>query len=203
MAGLTNVAISEVLKCTHQTVGIVLRSPMVKREIQRQLDSENGSLAQEVEAHESKARSILEKNSGKAADTQVDLLDSDDDSVRLRASGSILDRVLGKPESPNASEGAQVRIEIKTQDAQLLVLALRESKEISSHAQDSESATNGQTADTAGNEQGDVCETPQLSTGIRHRETETQAPEVRLNVKPVPNLSQSQFNGGKDTPPTK
>lgn len=129
LAGLSNRAIAEMLGCSAQSVGIVVRSPLFQAEYNRRLDQQNTSAAiEERDAFASKTRSILEQNAEKAANTQVDLMDSEDDSVRLRASGSILDRVLGK-DGPTAS-GPQLKIEINAQDAKLLVTALNESKEL-------------------------------------------------------------------------
>jgi hypothetical protein len=139
----------------------------------------DGAISEELEAFASKSRSILEQNSEKAANTQVDLLDSEDDSVRLRASGSILDRVLGKPEGPGASGGPQVKIEINASDAQLLVTALNESKEIT-HGRTEDAAADCSPTSPPENGQGSVHQTPQLCSGIGHREAEAQAAEAEV-----------------------
>jgi len=132
VSGLSNVAIAKVLDCSYQTVGIVLRSPLVRAEIQRlTIAQNNGTIQHDADAFASKARMILEENAEKAAQTQVDLLeDADDDSVKLRASGSILDRALGKVEGRETSGGSSITVNIESADVKLLVTALSESKEL-------------------------------------------------------------------------
>lgn len=164
LAGLTNKAIAEMVGCSAEMVGIVIRSPIFNAEFQRRLKEQNNGEAQgEIEAFAGKARSILEQNSELAANTQVDLLGCEDDSVRLRASGSILDRVLGKPEGSEASGGPQVNIQINAQDAQLISVALRESKEITDAAE--ESAADCSAADSSQDGQGSVHQEAELGPG--------------------------------------
>lgn len=156
VAGMTNRQIADMLGVTEQSVGIVLRSPMALAEVQRQLKARNnGEVTDEAEAYASKARITLQQNSEKAAQTQVELLDSDDDSVRLRASGSILDRVLGRQDA-NASDGPHVKVEISAKYAQLLVTALNESKTLKEpvNGKADESAADGQ--DALSSEKGEV-----------------------------------------------
>ena len=207
VAGLTNRAIAEILGCTPTSVSIVLRSPIVKKEVQIRLyesrDNPKGTIHQEIEAADDRARNLIVESAPNAAAVLVDLLDADDDSVKLRASGSILDRAIGKPESQNASGEAQLRIEINSKDATLIMIALKESKE-SPDAEVSQSTADGHDAHSSDlSEQGEVHQTPNLSAGVGHREAEAQAPTSRRQidgVKLVTNLA--QLNGGKDTPPT-
>jgi len=194
VAGLTNRAVAEILGCTPTSVGMILRSPIVKKEVERRIaeerDSPNGTIVQEIEAADNRARRIIEDNAPLAAQTMVDLMDSEDDSVKFRSSGSILDRAIGRPDSQNAGDGLQLKIEISAPDAQLLMIALKESKETPSNGQVNESATDGQDADSTPDEQGDVHQTPQCSTGVGHRQTQAQAPQAGREVKLVTNLSQ-------------
>lgn len=200
VAGLSNVDIAKTLECTPQSVGIVLRSPIVRKEIQRQLSiKSDGSIEQDLDAFASRALAALEESSEKAANTQIDLLESDDDSVKLRASSSILDRVLGKPEPQHASEGAHIKIEINTQDAQLLMVALQESKEISSHAKDTQPTADGQDASRSVPGQGNVHQASIPGAGVGHRQAEAQDSEVE--IKKLKLLSQSQLGNSSTVDP--
>jgi len=197
VAGLNNKAIAEVLGCTSASVGIVLRSPIVKKEIQERLavsrENPNGTIHQEIEAADNRARSLILENAPKAAATLVELLDCDDASVQLRASGSILDRAIGKPESEHAAGEATLRIEIDSKDATLIMIALKESKEIPYDGQVNESTADRQDADSSDlSEQVNVHQTPVSSTGVGHRPSEAQAPEAGRTlsqVKIVKNLN--------------
>lgn len=131
VAGLSNVAIAKVVNCSEPTVGIVLRSPLVRVEMQRLMrDKNNGTIQHDADAFASKARMLLEENVEAAAQTQVDLLESEDDSIKLRSSGSILERVLGKVEGREISGGSSITVNIESADVRLLVTALNESKEL-------------------------------------------------------------------------
>lgn len=164
LAGLTDKAIADLVGCTPQSVSIVARSPLFKAELNRRLKERNElAVVEEFEASASKARSILDQNAEKAANTHVDLMDSEDDSVRYRAAGSILDRALGKPGDNGASDGPQVNIQINAVDARNLITALNESKEISDARE--EPAADCSATDPSENGQGDVRQTPERSPG--------------------------------------
>lgn len=169
VAGYTQRETAEIIGCSHHTVKIVARSPLFIAEFNRRMKVRNaGGVAEEKEAFESKARSILQQNSTRAAETQVELLDSDDDSIKLRASGSILDRVLGKPNdnvSGGISDGVGIQISEKT--AELLITALKESR----NGQQRHSA-DGPSAEASQDEQGDVRETSLLGSGLGHRKAQ-------------------------------
>lgn len=129
VAGLPNKQIAAAVGCSTSSVDIVARSPLFRAELNRRLNNRNkDAVVQEIEAFAGKARSILEQSSEKAAETSVDLLDSPDDSIRHRASVSILDRVLGKTEA-GVSAGPTINVQINESHAQLLVLALKESSD--------------------------------------------------------------------------
>lgn len=148
MAGYTNKQIADVVNCSEGSVKIISRSPLFIAEINRRLSTRNENKAEEeVLAYASKARIILEKSGENAATTQVDLLESDDDSVRLRASGSILDRVLGKTDA-GSTAGTTINVQINETHAQLLVLALKESSNAQRQLEPSpDSTTAGATED--------------------------------------------------------
>jgi len=180
LAGIKQVTIASMLGVTAQMVNIVVRSPIFIKEFQRKLVEQNkqsgNHMQNEMESFAGKARSIIDCNSEKAALTQVDLLDAEDDSVRLRASASILDRALGKIETATTASSTSVKVEIHAKDAQLLMVALTESKEIF-NAQGNESAANGQDASTPEDGERDVYQASLSSAGVGHRSTEAQAPQ--------------------------
>lgn len=169
LAGMTQVAIAEMLGCTRQCVGIVQRSPIFRKELQqKQKDMNSEGVKDVVVKFAEQAQKVLEDNSKKAAMCQVDLLDADDDSVRLRASSSILDRALGKPEGQLTASGPNIKVEIHANVAQLLMTALTESKEINSHASNditSEPTADSSSACSAKNGQGNVHQATELSAG--------------------------------------
>ena len=170
LAGCSNLEIASTLDCTKDSVYIVSRSPLFIAEFNRQMkDQIDHGIQFEREAFVGKARSILEVSSQQAAETQVDLLESDDDAIRLRASGSILDRALGKTGS-GTSDPVVPSVVINAQDANLLIIALKES----THAEEDNPATNGSTASPAQGKPRDVHKTPRCSSWFGHREAQTQ-----------------------------
>jgi hypothetical protein len=186
MAGMTDRAIAEMVGCTPQSVGIIARSPLFKAELNRRLKERNSTAVEdEIEAHASKARSVLEGHAERAATVQGELLECDDDSVRLRASGSILDRVLGKPEGSETSGGTQVNVQINAKDAQVLITALKESKEIR-NGQDAESAADCASADPSENGQSSVHQETVERPRLGHRQAEAQAAKAEVSSDPVP-----------------
>jgi len=200
IAGLSNRAIAQAVECSAVSVGIVLNSPIVRKEVQQRLvesrNNPNGTISQEIEAYESRVRGILEDGAELAAETIIDLTgSSDDDSIKLRASTTILDRVIGKVEPQHSPDGPQLKIEIDAKQATLIMVALNESKETKETPQDAqanESTADSSNADSSSGEQEDVHQAPIGSSGLGHRPTEAQAPtsgrEVKL-VKPVKNLT--------------
>jgi hypothetical protein len=187
LAGYKNVEIAEVVGCTRETVYAVSRSPLFVAELNRRMkdQTENG-ISDHVNAFESKAKMVLQKNAERAAKVQEELLESEDDSIRFRSSAHILDRVLGKPTDPNATERSGLKIEINGDRAQLLITALKESK----HA--SYEAANGSTAQDHEGEQGDVHQAPALSAGLGHRQAEAQG-------SVDPDISPRSVTGGNES----
>ncbi|MHA1962062.1 MAG: hypothetical protein ACW99U_17795 [Candidatus Thorarchaeota archaeon] len=191
LAGLKNVEIAEVVGMTPQAIGIISRSPLFKAELNRRLKDRNGdAVEEEVTSIVEKTRTILENSAEEAANTQVDLLGSEDHSVRLRASGSILDRVLGKAEGQETSIGTQVNVQINAKDAHILTQALHESKEIHHGRIQSEPAADSSATCSSENGQRDVHQASQLSAGVGHREAEAQAPQEQVSedVPPSPTV---------------
>ena len=122
--GVNYVDIARELQISERTVRNVIQSPLAQAEIVRQRASshELSSQVDNINATKSKANSILELAVSRAAETAVGLLDSGNDSIRLKAAESILDRVFGR----GREAGAAV-INISADNVQLLHLALKES----------------------------------------------------------------------------
>lgn len=129
LAGMKNRQIAEILDCSEQCVYVVSRSPLFIAEFNRLSKEQNAkAIAEERDAFVGKAKALLNEAAEQAAQTQISLLESEDDSVKLRASGSILDRALGRSDDRSAA-GTTVNVQINTQDAQLLSLALKEANQ--------------------------------------------------------------------------
>ena len=139
LAGMSNAAIARTLGCTAENVYIVSRSPLFIGEFNRKMKEQNSTAVKDhVESFESNARRVLEDAGEQAAEKQVELLDSEDESLQLRASTSILDRVLGKSDIQSA-QAANPTVVINAEHASLLILALKESN----HGKGQESSPNG------------------------------------------------------------
>ena len=143
LGGLSNVEIASTVGMTKEGISTIIRSPIFQSELQRRLTERNNrSVDSQISEVVSQARKVLEHAATKAAETQEQLLESDDDSVKLRASDSILDRVLGRKEAPGSkSDGPNITVNIASADVKLLLTALTESKEFD-HAEQAEQATN-------------------------------------------------------------
>lgn len=173
LAGHSQKATAEALGVTTQCVLTVSRSPIFQREFnarQSNIREESNELAVlDQEAKLSKAKTILENAAEGAASTLAVLSTASlDDSVKLRASNSILDKLFGKSNSPS---GPQIQVTINTDEVKLLNLALMESM----HAKQ-QSAANSPSAHPAQDQQGDVCQASGSGpTGQRHRQAEDQS----------------------------
>lgn len=159
VAGLDTKTIAEEVGMTPNAVGIVLRSPVAEAEMARlrSKDPEPELIRQDVAASRGKAESILNGALEKAALTQVSLLEAQNESVRLKATQVLLDRVFGQgPDSRRNSV-----INITAESVQLLALAIKESKNVNGIQQ----PANGSAADTTQDEQTNVREASEAGAG--------------------------------------
>ena len=126
LAGHDNTTIAETLGISTRSITMIKQSPLFQSELVRRREDKTDTtmLSLDREAVMGKARSILEDASELAAETLEELLDADDNSVRLRAADSILDRVFGKK---GEAKAAGVVVNISAEHVQLLNLALKES----------------------------------------------------------------------------
>lgn len=181
VSGIKGRDIAKTLDISPHTVKAVLRSPIAQVEINRMLEDRNTrTFEDDLDAIEGRARSILQQSAESAAETQVKLLDSDDDSIKLRASGSILDRVLGKADAGQA-EGLAPTIHIHTEQANLLMTAIKESQ--NGNGQDA--IANFPSTNPSKDEQGDVHEARSERPRERYRASEAQSPREEVSVAQV------------------
>lgn len=128
LAGMNGPDIARTIGLTSYSVNMIMRSPIFQSEIafRRKEREQDDVLSMDAAGIRAKATSILEQASIKAAEKQVSLLDSADDSISLRASSSILDRVFGKGDKQ--SQGTVINI--TAENVQLLNQALSESRNL-------------------------------------------------------------------------
>lgn len=160
-AGYSRREIAAIAECTEANVTNVQKSPIAQAEIAR-MRSEGKfteQLTEDRDAFLGKARSILEQAAEKAASKLDKLIDSDDESVAIRASDSILDRALGKKVSDKAG-GMSVNITVE--DAQNIVLTLQECSNANRIFRPNENA-NPSSTDPSLNEQGNVHQTSDVA----------------------------------------
>lgn len=122
LAGMSGVDIAETLGVTRQTIYNVQNSPIFQDELERRrgkVEKETNSALANIPA---RAKAVLDENATRAAERLANLVDSMDDSVALRASSTILDKVLGKDED-------RIRpITINVEQMAILQSALEESQ---------------------------------------------------------------------------
>jgi len=115
--------IAQAVDMTPEGVGLIMRAPLFQDALARRR-KEQSIRVDEAKAEDSqRARGVLEQAAVAAAETQVALLQAEKEDVKLRASNSILDRIIG-PASAQA-KGPVVMINAET--VQLLQLAIAES----------------------------------------------------------------------------
>ncbi len=130
LEGITRNDIAHTIGMTPEGVGLIISSPLFQDELARRREIRNKTMDDNHCGDTLRVKEILEENAEAAAQTQVDLLKSEDESIKLRASGSILDRVLGKPQSNDVSSGV-VGLTISADQVQILQIALSESQGLS------------------------------------------------------------------------
>ncbi len=161
LAGHNSATIAETLSMKPRSVSIIMASPLFQSEISRRREtSESGEIARlDRDAAVGKARSILEEESVTAAQTVVGLMAQEDPNIQLRAAVNILDRVFPK-ETAKTNSGPVVNVELNGEQAQLLVLAMKESD----NGQDHQLVANCTPTHPTEGEQGAVHETSETSS---------------------------------------
>jgi len=119
--GMPQVDIAKEVGMHQVNVGLVVRSPVFQNElaIRRSLRERDEKEFRQTGLVQ--AKGVLEGAAFHAAETQVGLLESKDERVKLASSNSILDRVFGDEKGP-------VGVVINAETVQLLSLAVQESR---------------------------------------------------------------------------
>lgn len=145
LAGHQGVVIAEAVGMSAQAVKKVQASPLFQAELvrARRESKDEVIMSLDRQAIMGKAKSILEEASVAAAMTHEELLESKDDSIKLRAASAILDRVFGK----NSDHTGASVVNISAEQVNLLTIALKESSNVRNSVSpaDSPSASDPQT----------------------------------------------------------
>jgi hypothetical protein len=126
LAGLGRKEIAQELGMTPQGVGLVLLSPLAQEELARRRGGIERKVDQEVASAPQRARALLEQATLRAAETHVELLESENERVRQTSATEILKQVYGEG---GKSQGAVTVINVE--QLQLLQVALKESEGVS------------------------------------------------------------------------
>lgn len=99
LEGWSTKDIAQEMDMTPQGIGLIISSPRFQDELSRRRENQEKT-ADDIHTHTIvQAKDHLEANALKAAETQVGLLSSNSDNIRLTSAQQILDRVLEKKES--------------------------------------------------------------------------------------------------------
>ena len=95
LLGYTNIAIADELGMSNRSISLITNSPLFQQELSRRRKLVESEETKIVSGGLKQARQILDDNSALAAQTQVDLLCSDEERVKSSAAKDILDRTIG------------------------------------------------------------------------------------------------------------
>lgn len=110
IAGLKNVDIAEEMDCTAESVGMILRSPIVQSEISRRRSTVDRRVDEATANVVVRAKEILEKASTKAAEKLVEQIDHKDPRVAQSASKTILEETFGTGAGKSSSTVIQINV---------------------------------------------------------------------------------------------
>lgn len=122
IAGLKNVDIAEEMDCTAESVGMILRSPIVQAEISRRRGMVDRKVDDATANVIQRAKQIMENASTSAANKLVEQIDHDDPRVAQAAAKSILEETFGS----GASKSSHTVIQINVKQMAVLQQALAE-----------------------------------------------------------------------------
>jgi hypothetical protein len=175
LAGYDRKQICEATELSPWAVSAITRSPIFQAEIARRrrqddhvaLEVEREAEVGKVRSMKDQARQILEDASPEAATALRELVGSQNDGVRMQSAKTVLDRVFAD-EGP--SKGG-VNINISAEDANLLVVALKESNDAKGQRYDAR--CNGTLSEGAQDGTGEIREEGSEPTlDERHREAD-------------------------------
>lgn len=122
LAGNGPKEIAQAVEMNPVAVGLIMRAPIFQEALAKSRSKAENAQVEEQAVDSQRARTVLENGSVRAAQVQVDLLESSKETVRLQAADSVLDRVLGK-----SAPQVQGSVVINAETVQLLQLAISES----------------------------------------------------------------------------
>ena len=126
LAGLSRKQIADEVGLTTQAVSNITNSPLFQDEIARRRKKLEKEVDQEVVDGLKEARDLIIQNAKKAAQVHVDLLEEEDPRIRQASASAILQKAFGGSVGDDSKkEGGVV---IKPEQAQVLVLAIQETK---------------------------------------------------------------------------
>jgi predicted transcriptional regulator len=131
LQGYTVKQVSEELNVSPQMVSIVLKSPRFQDQLARRREKRDNENREIEKIEVIKAKEIIQESSQRAAEVQRDLLESPDESIRFKASGSILDKVFPKEgkDGGNKGGGGGTVIQIEADKVAVIQSALKEISE--------------------------------------------------------------------------
>ena len=120
LAGMSTKDIAEVCDRTPQSISMILRSPLFQEELSKRRSAQVQKIDQTVGSTVAAARSRIEGAADRAAEVEISLLNSVDDSVKRQSAQYILDKALGTSKEPT---GATIIIQGDNLNLQNVALA--------------------------------------------------------------------------------
>lgn len=96
IAGLKNIQIAEEMDCTPESVGMILRSPIVQEEIARRRNMVDRKVDEATANVVARAKQILEQNTERAATVLCEQIGSEDKRLSQNACLEVLEMAFGQ-----------------------------------------------------------------------------------------------------------
>ncbi len=153
LAGHKDSAIAAALGMGQPAISLIRNSSIFQAELSRRrkeidesyLEEDRNAFLGKTRSMMEQAQKILEDNSPKAANTIVDLLDAKSDGMKQQSAKTILDRVFSSADKKTESK---VSINISTESAQLIQIAIKESDQARKVINEQNILTNGTRQDS-------------------------------------------------------
>jgi len=124
LAGLTRSQIAGEMKRTPESVGMILKSPLVQNELSRRRALLEPKIDKDISNSVSRAKELIEETSESAAKEMKSLLREESPRIRYSAARDILDRAMGRAQDKNEKPPTLV---IDAETINLLQIAGKES----------------------------------------------------------------------------
>lgn len=125
LTGLTRMQIAEKVSKTPESIGMVLKSPLVQSELARRRALLEPKVDEAIISEVTEAKKTIDEAANVAAETQVGLLSDESSRVRFSAARDILDRAMGRAQDKD-QKAPMVVIDAET--VNLLSVAMQESQ---------------------------------------------------------------------------